>query len=72
MALLFRNLPNKNERDFSEWVNNLGYKPFSYVGGVVPRNEVEANVSEGAQDDKVITFEPHNEMAYSPKFPKVC
>jgi hypothetical protein len=49
----------------------LGYEPFSYVGGVVPRNEIEPNVSEGAHDDSVITFEPHNEMAYSPRFPKV-
>ncbi|CAB3996994.1 Clavaminate synthase [Paramuricea clavata] len=71
VAILFRGLPNANERDFSEWANNLGYEPFSYVGGVVPRNEIEPNVSEGAQDDSVITFEPHNEMAYSPRFPKI-
>ena len=71
VAILFRGLPNANERDFSEWVNNLGYQPFAYVGGIVPRNEVEPNVSEGAQDDSSITFEPHNEMAYSPRYPKV-
>jgi hypothetical protein len=49
----------------------LGHEPFSYVGGIVPRNEIEPNVSDGAQDDNVITFEPHNEMAYSPRYPKV-
>ena len=71
VAILFRGLPNRNERDFSEWVNNLGYKPFSYVGGVTARNEIEPNVAEGAQDENVVTIEPHNEMAYATKYPKV-
>jgi hypothetical protein len=49
----------------------LGYEPFPYVGGISPRNEIEPNVSEGAHDDSVITVEPHNEIGYSPRFPKV-
>ena len=72
MAILFRDLPNKSENEFSEWVNNLGFKPFPYIGGVTPRNEMQPNVAEGAQDESVVTLEPHNEMAYAVRFPKVC
>ena len=68
---MFRGLPNTNERDFSEWVTNLGYEPFSYVGGISPRNEVEPHVAEGALDENTVSIEPHNEMAYSTRFPKV-
>ena len=70
MALLFRGLPNTNEKDFSQWVNNLGFKPFAHMG-TAARNEVEPNVANGAHDDKVVTIEPHNEMAFAVNFPKV-
>ena len=68
---MFRDLPNKSEKEFSEWVNNLGFRPFPYIGGVTPRNDVQPNVAEGAQDESVVTLEPHNEMAYAVRFPKV-
>ena len=71
MALLFRGLPNTNAKDFSQWVNNLGFERFSYVSGTGNRNEIEPNVDEGAHDPNVVTHEPHNEMAYAVKFPKV-
>ncbi|XP_028403527.1 uncharacterized protein LOC114526210 [Dendronephthya gigantea] len=71
VALLFRGLPNSSEKDFSEWVNNLGFKPFPYVGGVTARNEIELNVDQGALDEKVYSIETHNEMAYSNRFPKI-
>ena len=71
VAILFRGLPNKNEKDFSEWVNNLGFEPFPYVGGTSARNEIEPNVAEGALDENVVSIEPHNEMAYAVSFPKV-
>ena len=71
VAILFRGLPNKNEKDFSEWVNNLGFEPFPYVGGTSARNEIEPNVAEGALDENVVSIEPHNEMAYAVRFPKV-
>ena len=71
VAILFRSLPNKTGNDLSEWVNNLGFEPFKYVGGVSPRYEIEPNLDDGAQDENVITIEPHNEMSYSNNFPKV-
>ena len=49
----------------------MGYEPFPYVGGIGPRNEIEQNVDEGALDENVVTIEPHNEMAYFQRFPKV-
>lgn len=69
--MLFRGLPNGNERDFSEFVNKLGYEPFSYVGGTAPRDELAENVDEGSHDDNFLSIEPHNEMSYALKFPKV-
>ena len=49
----------------------MGFQPFPYVGGISPRNEVETNVAEGAHDENVVSIEPHNEMAYLSRFPKV-
>lgn len=71
MAILFRGLPNTSENEFSQWVSNLGFKPFAYIGGVTPRNDIQPNVAEGAHDESVVTLEPHNEMAYAVRFPKV-
>ena len=71
VAILFRYLPNLGEKDFAEWVNNLGFEPFRYVGGVTPRNEIEPNVAEGAHDENVVSIEPHNEMAYTARYPKI-
>ncbi|XP_028403513.1 uncharacterized protein LOC114526194 [Dendronephthya gigantea] len=71
VAILFRGLPNSDEKCLSEWVTNLGFEPFKYVGGVSPRYEVQQNVDDGAHDENVITIEPHNEMSYSTSFPKI-
>lgn len=71
VAILFRGLPNSDGSCLSEWVNNLGFEPFTYVGGVTPRNEIQPNVDDGAHDENVMTIEPHNEMSYSTSFPKV-
>jgi hypothetical protein len=60
-----------DEKDFAAWVNNLGFKPYPYVGGISPRHEIQPNVAEGAHDENVFTIEPHNEMAYAAKYPKV-
>lgn len=69
---MFRGLPNSSEKDFSEWVNNLGFEPFLYVGGAAARNEIEENVDDRAQDENVIPIETHNGMAFHYKrFPKV-
>ena len=68
---MFRGLPNLDEKDFAEWVNNLGFEPFSYVGGISPRHEIQPNVAEGARDENVVSIEPHNEMAYTARYPKV-
>ena len=45
--------------------------PFAYIGGISPRNEIQPGVAEGAHDENVVSIEPHNEMSYSQKFPKV-
>ena len=71
VAILFRGLPNSNAKDFSEWVNKLGFEPFPYVGGTAARNEIQKNVAEGAHDENVVSIEPHNDMAYAVRFPKV-
>ena len=71
VAIVFRGLPNVSEKDFAEWVNNLGFKPFPYVGGTAARHEVEPNVSGGATDHESFTIEPHNDMTYSVKYPKI-
>ena len=71
VAILFRGLPLETIKDYSTWVNALGFEPFKYVGGVTARNEIDFNVAEGALDPCEITVEPHTEMAYSPLFPKI-
>jgi hypothetical protein len=60
-----------DEKDFAEWVNNLGFKPVPYVGGTGPRHEIQPNVGDGAHEENVFTIELHNEMAYSARHPKV-
>ena len=72
VAILFRGLPVRNAKDFSVWSTNLGYESFRYVGGTFPRNEIEENVADGAAfEDKLFSIEPHNEMAYSVRYPKI-
>lgn len=71
VAILFRGLPIINENDFSQWVDGLGYEPFSYVGGVSIRSEIAPNVAEGSQYPREISLESHNEMAYSTRYPKI-
>ena len=71
VAILFRGLPVRNANDFSLWANNLGFEKFRYVGGTAPRNEIEENIAEGALDEKEFSIEPHSEMAYSVRYPKI-
>lgn len=71
VAVLFRGMPIATERDFSEWVNALGYEPFSYVGGIAPRAEIETNVAEGTRYSNQMSVETHSEMAYTTSYPKM-
>lgn len=71
VAILFRGMPITGESSFSEWVNSLGYKPFSYVGGIAPRSEIETNVAEGTRYSKEMSIETHSEMAYTTNYPKI-
>lgn len=71
-AVLFRNLPLSNGKDFAAFAANLGYKPISYEGGTGNRYLVngETEVYFSTSDPPDFNIELHNEMGCSPVHPK--
>lgn len=71
VAILFRGLPIRNEKDFSELVNNLEYQTGSYQKSTGLLPEIAENVAAGALEPKEYTIETHNEQAYSTFYPTI-
>lgn len=71
-AVLFRNLPLFEAKDFATFASNLGYKPTTYEGGTGNRYlaEGETEVYLSTSDPPDFNIELHNEMACSPVHPK--
>ncbi|WP_259753664.1 TauD/TfdA family dioxygenase [Pseudomonas sp. GCEP-101] len=69
-AILFEGLRLCDREDFNSFVEHLGYKPFSYSGGIAVRNHEPGLVLMASNEDSRITMAPHNEMAYLSKFPR--
>ena len=71
-AVLFRNLPLFEAKDFAKFVSNLGYKPTTYEGGTGNRYlaEGETEVYFSTSDPPDFNIELHNEMSCSPVHPK--
>lgn len=71
-AVLFRNLPLFEKKDFAQFAASLGYKPTTYEGGTGNRYlaEDEAEVYLSTSDPPDYSIELHNEMACSPVHPK--
>ncbi|WP_095147771.1 TauD/TfdA family dioxygenase [Pseudomonas sp. Irchel s3a18] len=69
-AIIFKDLPLHNASDFNAFINQLGYAPFSYNGGIAVRNQVAGHVLMASNEDSRITLAPHNEMAYLLEFPR--
>ena len=71
VAILFRDLPIRNAKDFSQWLNNLEYEYGSYKKSTGLLPEIAENVAAGSEESKESTIEPHNEQAYSTFYPTV-
>ena len=71
-AVLFRNLPLFDAKDFAKFASSLGYKPTNYEGGTGNRYlvEGETEVYLSTSDPPDFNIELHNEMACSPVHPK--
>ena len=71
-AVLFRNLPLFEAKDFAKFASSLGYKPTAYEGGTGNRYlvEGETEVYFSTSDPPDFNIELHNEMACSPVHPK--
>ncbi|EDO47960.1 predicted protein [Nematostella vectensis] len=71
-AVLFRGLNLYEVQDFAHFSLALGFRSMEYTGGLANREAVdsEANVYSANDDPSVYTIEPHNEMAYSPVYPR--
>ena len=69
-AVLFRNLPLFEAKDFAKFASNLGYKRTTYEGGTGNRYLAEAEVYTSTCDSPDFNIELHNEMSCSPVHPK--
>ena len=68
-ALFYRNLPLQNMADFQLFIQGLDYKFFEH-GVTGYRTPLGSHVYTASDDPCQVTMEPHNEVSYSPVFPK--
>ncbi|XP_077977252.1 dapdiamide synthesis protein DdaC-like [Glandiceps talaboti] len=69
-AVLFRNSPLSNSSAFSEFMEGLGYTMTGYEGGTGIRHNVKKDVLTASDEPPNYSIELHNEMSYSPTYPK--
>ena len=71
-AVLFRNLPLFDAKDFAKFTSSLGYKPTNYEGGTGNRELVEGEMEVylSTSDPPDFNIGMHNELASSPVHPK--
>lgn len=70
-AILLRSLPIEDEQQFSTLINQLGYKPQGYSGGLGHKSHKAKNVMTAGDEPKEYSIELHNEMAYLPTWPDI-
>ncbi|XP_002735575.1 dapdiamide synthesis protein DdaC-like [Saccoglossus kowalevskii] len=68
-AIILRGLPIDSPHAFSKFMCELGYQFMTYEGGTAVRQSVEKNVFTASGHPPSVCIEPHNEMAYSHRFP---
>jgi len=70
-ALLFRNFPVKNEKDFSAFIQQLGLGDFlDYIGGDSPRNKIIDGVYTSTEAPPSMKIPLHNELSFVKNYPK--
>lgn len=70
-ALLFRNFPFSNERDFSNFITTIDDGKFlDYIGGDSPRNKVLDGVYTSTEAPPSIKIPLHNELSFVKNYPK--
>jgi alpha-ketoglutarate-dependent taurine dioxygenase len=68
-GILFRGFGLDGAQDFHDCTENLGAKPFGYVGGDSPRSRVVADVFTSTEYPASEVISLHNEMSYLPSWP---
>jgi hypothetical protein len=69
-AVLLRGLPIRSVREFSAFIEALGYEPMPYGGGIASRTEVAPRVLTVNAADPQKTIMLHNEMTYGAVVPR--
>ncbi|XP_032221164.1 dapdiamide synthesis protein DdaC [Nematostella vectensis] len=71
-AVLFRGLTLYDVQDFANFSLALGYKSMEYTGGAGNRQIVntQSQIYTASDDPSAYTIELHNELAYSPTYPR--
>lgn len=68
-GILFRGFGLNGAQDFHNCSENLGAKPFGYIGGDSPRSHVVADVFTSTEYPASEVISLHNEMSYLPSWP---
>jgi len=69
-AILIKNLPIKEAKDFDALVEGFGYEPMNYEFGSGYRDKVSGEVYTSSDEPKEFIIPPHNELTYASIFPK--
>lgn len=70
-GLLFRNFPVSNEKDFSNFIKNLGLGKFiDYIGGDSPRTKIAEGIYTSTEAPPSIKIPLHNELSFIDLYPK--
>jgi len=69
-AILIKNLPIKEAKDFNALVAGFEYKPMNYEAGNGFRDKVVGTIYTASDEPPEFSIEPHNEMSYLFTFPK--
>jgi len=70
-ALLFRGMPIRNAKQFSNFITNLGLGSFvNYIGGDSPRDKVDGGVYTSTEAPPSLHIPLHQELSFIKNFPK--